>query len=71
MEYKGGDLMKCSEICPYRKLCLDFFGCHGSETDSKHPHVECANAYKIEDMLMEAEDIRREQEESEEEEYEE
>lgn len=71
MEYTGGDLMNCQDICPHKKLCIKFFNCHGYETDSKRPHAECPNAWKIDDLLMDAEDIRREQEREREREFEE
>ena len=55
-------MTNCQDICPYKKQCLQLFNHHGHETDSKYPHSECPMAWKIEDLLMDAEDIRREQE---------
>lgn len=64
-------MSKCSEICFHAKLCKQYFNCEGVETDSKHPHAECPIAWKIDDLLMDAEDIRREQEREREKELEE
>ena len=52
--------MNCQELCPYKQQCVDFFGCHGHETEDKHPHADCPMAWKIEDVLNDARDIARE-----------
>ena len=47
-------MSNCQDICPHKKLCIKFFNCNGYETDSKHPHAECQNAWKIDDLIADA-----------------
>ena len=46
----------CHEYCRYAKMCRYLDGSNGMDPD------ECAMYYKIDDLMMEAEDIKKEQE---------
>ena len=45
----------CHEYCRFAKLCRYCKGSNGQDPE------ECGWAYKIDDLLMDAEDIRQEQ----------
>ena len=52
-------MRNCREFCPYREICKKHYPrCTGEEGLS---HSECPIAWKIEDILMDARDICREQ----------
>ena len=46
----------CHEYCRYGKYCRYVEGTNGFDPD------ECAMYYKIDDLMMDAQDIKREQE---------
>lgn len=51
------EMANCRKICVYRQFCEKKYpDYHGGE-NGERPHVECPMAWKIEDILMDAQDI--------------
>lgn len=49
------EMANCRKICVYRQFCEKKYpDYHGGE-NGERPHVECPMAWKIEDILMDAE----------------
>ena len=56
------EMANCRKICVYRQFCAEKFPDYAGGENGERPHVSCPMAWKIEDILMDAEDIRKEQE---------
>ena len=52
--------------CVYRKLCKDYFHYQKADECTHEESLECPMAFKIQDMLMDAEDIENEYEDEDE-----
>lgn len=54
--------MNCREYCPYKEICKKQYpNCQGEE---RLHHSDCPMAWRIEDIIMDANDIAEEQRKS-------
>ena len=60
-------MANCRDICYHSELCAHAYpNFHGAKTEDERPWNDCPFAFKIEDLLQEAEDIQRELEDEDE-----